>query len=140
MPILVYKNILLQKSSKPFFSSKLCHQWSIGLLVLLTRTFFPTGSGGFKMAGTDIKKCRPNRPRGQFSKKISTTTFYKCGFLTIYRISRWIYKIPGGPNHSNQFFYCVLNSTKTISCRKVLKSFLAWSFYFGLRYERNIQL
>ena len=32
------------------------HQWSLGLLVLLTRICFPTGSRSFKMAGTDILK------------------------------------------------------------------------------------
>ena len=135
MAILMFKKIL-QKSQKPFFSLKLFHQWSIGLLVLLTRIFFPTGSGGFKMAGTDklkdIKNSRPNWPGGQFSKTNITTTLFKWGFSPFTEFLGELTKYPGAKIIVSHFFYCVLNSTKTISCKKVLKSLLSWSFYFGL--------
>ena len=83
MALLVFKNNT--QIIKAIFSSKLCHQWSIGLLVLLTRTFFPreVGTGTGTDTLKDIKNNRQNWPRGQISKKKYYHNSFKLGFLTI---------------------------------------------------------
>ena len=81
------------------------------------------------MAGTDklkdIKNSRPNWPRGQFSKKILPQLFLNEGFSPFTEFLGELTKYPGAKIIVSNFFYCVLNSTKTISCKKVLKSLLS---------------
>ena len=113
MAILVLKKYNHRNHQSHFFF-KILSSMDIGLLVLLTRTFFhwkwrfQNGWAGTDIL-KDIKNSKPNWSRGQFRKKNITTTFYKSGFLTIYIISRLTYKLPEGPNPSKLFFYCVLN-------------------------------
>ena len=95
----------------------------MGWQVLLPRTcFFFTGSGGFKIAGTDIlkdiKNSRPNWRRGQFSKKNITTTFKNVGSYHLHIINKLMEKKPESPLKICKVYYC--NILGVLCCKNTL--------------------